>query len=694
MKTLSGGAPRRKFFQKPWTLKLEVGEVVTHERIQQAEEAAKQLQDRVKLLETEQLVLHDQVHRTSEKLRRANATAGSKRGRDRTKSMDDYSVSHLRRLKRQRTASCATSLSWMDGEGYTPIRLEVRNNITGDIESVTLDQGDSEAILGPDAASIRESDLDIISIMLYAKDKYDVSGNAYHEMARICKEMPRHYQLKKRISELNKLWSIRPTPNGICGVQQSLEDRLRARVSYLHKTAPADAPFRANKTLNVKLSGDGTNIGKRLHVVNFTFTLLEEGARAYASEGNHTLAIFKSQESYEKLGDALEDIRAEVKRLCSIVVDGQTYNITYYLGGDWKFLAITTGIDSACSKFACIWCKCPTEERWDYSKVWSITDTSLGARTTAENLKLSELPRSKKKYNVSHPPLFPTIPLINVVIDNLHMFLRVADRLIDLLIVELRRQDCIEKTKKFSSFDVTSYRHLDHFERFVTSLGIPSYHFWIGKQSKQLKWRTLTGPEKLKVFARINVQELLPSLPETETIRIQVLWTELLQLNKMFSKRPEEVDEKEISDFEKSSKEWVVKFIDVYQTTNVTPYIHAMSNHVGQFMRTHGAILPFTQQGLEKFNDVMTKHYFRSTSHQNEKALTQLIHKHNRLEYLHDHNAQLPKHHEVKCSNCKQTGHNKLSCSNPCKCCQYVPFCGHLVELSNGSRVPQCEQEN
>lgn len=166
--------------------------------------------------------------------------------------------------------------------------------------------------------------------------------------------------------------------------------------------------------------------------------------------------------------------------------------------------------------------------------------------------------------------------------------------------------------KKFSSFDITNHKHLHHFESFVTNLDIPSYRFWIGKQSKQLKWRTLTGPE---VFAQINIQELLPSLPETETIRIQVFWTELLQLNKKFSNRPEEVNKEEISDFEQRSREWVVKFIDIYLTKNVTPYIHAMSNHVGQFMRAHGAILPFTQQGLEKFNDVMTKHYFRSTSH-------------------------------------------------------------------------------
>ena len=73
-----------------------------------------------------------------------------------------------------------------------------------------------------------------------------------------------------------------------------------------------------------------------------------------------------------------------------------------------------------------------------------------------------------------------------------------------------------------------------------------------------------------------------------------------------------------------------INFIDVYHAKN--PYIHAMFNHVGDFMR----IQPFTQQGLEKLNDVMTKHYFRSTSHQNEKALTQLMQKLNRIEHLKD----------------------------------------------------------
>lgn len=112
----------------------------------------------------------------------------------------------------------------METEGYTPLKPEVRNKRSGEIETVTLNPVDSKEILGPNTASITESDLDVVSMMLYVKDKYDVSGSAYHEMARICKILPWHYRLKERISELNKLWNLRPTPNGVCGVQQSLED--------------------------------------------------------------------------------------------------------------------------------------------------------------------------------------------------------------------------------------------------------------------------------------------------------------------------------------------------------------------------------------------------------------------------------------------------------------------------------------
>lgn len=117
-----------------------------------------------------------------------------------------------------------------------------------------------------------------------------------------------------------------------------------------------------------------------------------------------------------------------------------------------------------------------------------------------------------------------------------------------------------------------------------------------------------------------------------------------------------------------------------------------MANHVGEFMRVHGSILSFTQQGLEKYNDMMTKEYFCATCHRNDEALIQIIQKQNRLEHLHDSGAMAPKCFEIRCSNCSQTGHNKLTCSLPCRQCNTTPFKDHLT-LIDGHTVPACTLE-
>lgn len=187
-----------------------------------------------------------------------------------------------------------------------------------------------------------------------------------------------------------------------------------------------------------------------------------------------------------------------------------------------------------------------------------------------------------KKYNVSRPPLFPMVPLSNVVIDNLHRFLRVADVLIDLLIVELRRHDSIDKLKRFTCFNPEKYKHIDAIQKFVSSLGIPGYSFYIGKDSKVLKVRSLTGPEKLKVFRNIKVAELLLKTDRSEVAQIQHLWDEFFRLNQIFSKRPEDLTEDDISQYEGKAREWGRFFIGTYHDHNVTPYIHAFMNHVAE----------------------------------------------------------------------------------------------------------------
>lgn len=87
--------------------------------------------------------------------------------------------------------------------------------------------------------------------------------------------------------------------------------------------------------------------------------------------------------------------------------------------------------------------------RYDPDNKWSVTETENGARSNV---------------NVSNPPFFPIIPLKNVVIDNLHLFLQVADVLINVLITELKQQDAIEKRNPSVAF-LARNKHLYNFQQ-------------------------------------------------------------------------------------------------------------------------------------------------------------------------------------------------------------------------------------
>ena len=52
--------------------------------------------------------------------------------------MSEYSESHHQKLKRDRTESCADSLSWLEDQGYIATTVTVINAITGGKETIEL----------------------------------------------------------------------------------------------------------------------------------------------------------------------------------------------------------------------------------------------------------------------------------------------------------------------------------------------------------------------------------------------------------------------------------------------------------------------------------------------------------------------------------------------------------------------------
>ena len=74
-------------------------------------------------------------------------------------------------------------------------------------------------------------------------------------------------------------------------------------------------------------------------------------------------------------------------------------------------------------------------------------------------------------------------------------------------------------------------------------------------------------------------------------------------------------------------KEWIRDFLKIYQTRDVTPYMHAFHCHVLQFLKLYKSVSYFNQQCLENYNDQASKDYFQSSTHRDLEALQQMTFK-------------------------------------------------------------------
>eukprot|EP00112_Aurelia_sp_Birch-Aquarium-sp1_P026799 Seg9737.2 transcript_id=Seg9737.2/GoldUCD/mRNA.D3Y31 product="hypothetical protein" protein_id=Seg9737.2/GoldUCD/D3Y31 len=253
-------------------------------------------------------------------------------------------------------------------------------------------------------------------------------------------------------------------------------------------------------------------------------------------------------------------------------------------------------------------------------------DEEKGSRT----LKSIKTNHAKgRKFNCQNKPLFDFIEIDHVVIDTLHLFLRICDVLIENLILRMKTEDAIQKSIFSSGFDVTKYKQMKHYVDLLNSLGIP-FSFATNKDSRKMEYRSLNGPEKLLLFDRIKVADVLPNYEDSG--KLQKLWDDFIQLYVELRKSFD--CDATIDAFKKSVEAWIKDFLYFYETHQVTSYMHAFRCHVPQLLNMYGNIAFFNQQGLEKYNHTASKDYFRSTNHRGIEALRQLMLKKNRINHL------------------------------------------------------------
>jgi hypothetical protein len=273
--------------------------------------------------------------------------------------------------------------------------------------------------------------------------------------------------------------------------------------------------------IRVKLNGDGTPVGKNINLVDLCFTVLEEKV-CMAANRNYPIVLFKGKENYTNLKNVLVCVLGSVEHCNSIVVNEKTFVVEQYLAGDYKFICTVCGLDAPACNYSCIWCKCSKKDRSGFNQEWSISDPALGCRTM-QDIQECLKAKVKKRFSVKEEPLFPWIPLTRVVVDPLHLFLRVSDQLFKHIITLVKLQDSIEcPTKQPSEKGVNLVR----LESYMQAIGV-SFCFYVDQKNgsgSTLTAKSLRGPEYIKLHNIIDVQRILPHLPDEKVKKIQYLW--------------------------------------------------------------------------------------------------------------------------------------------------------------------------
>ena len=345
--------------------------------------------------------------------------------------------------KKSRTLNCflsraKTALWFAESFGLDVSSINVTEKTTGVAHSVSL--GESNNVPGRNNVSATESETqkgfhgvsqsekDKVEEILFLLDKFYVSDKFYHEVTMLDCQLPRSYLIKQRHDQLNKMCSISRLPGKFDGCEVDFEETPG---KCLQRFVQENPDFDYSNSVRINFSGDGAQMSRNTNFVILTVAMLDNKNYAMAAKGNHTLAVVKASENYEVLKEACGNVFRKINNLNRVKkfkVGEKTVNLELFFGGDYKFLLTVMGLQNATSNHSCIWCKIHRESRWDMSYNLSHYKEAPLKRTLDEIMTMAG--KGKNNYCCVNQPLIE-IDLDHIIVDELHLLLRVVDVLID-----------------------------------------------------------------------------------------------------------------------------------------------------------------------------------------------------------------------------------------------------------------------
>ena len=164
------------------------------------------------------------LEKASRELSSTLATAGySSAVCTRTKKSWAHCTSqHQKKRIKQVAKKVETALLFTDDEHLNPTKIEFKNEQTRNIFTVNSSGQIVKQIEHNSQKASTSTSQSVVDQTLYVKERFNVSNEAYHEMAMVNFEMPRLNSLLKKVRTLDKGSIIYSIPGKLQGVQQSL----------------------------------------------------------------------------------------------------------------------------------------------------------------------------------------------------------------------------------------------------------------------------------------------------------------------------------------------------------------------------------------------------------------------------------------------------------------------------------------
>ncbi|XP_071786590.1 uncharacterized protein [Asterias amurensis] len=191
--------------------------------------------------------------------------------RFKARDISSYSRSQQFKVKSRLKDHCAAVLKFLGLHGYEAHTVQVKNSNTKEFETFTV-VDTAEKNEASNSSKLSEKNLEKINLAVLVKDSYNISDEAFNALAKIS-NLPRLCAVKKQGKQIGKNLSVTKTPSDKPGIQRSLEELLKLKIEDLARCKKIDAE---HSDIHVKLTGDGTFVGKHIHFVNVTFTVLND----------------------------------------------------------------------------------------------------------------------------------------------------------------------------------------------------------------------------------------------------------------------------------------------------------------------------------------------------------------------------------------------------------------------------------